>query len=89
MIKENAIDRIDLLKLDAENYDIPILAGIEDKDWEKIQQICMEVHCSINAVDEHLEKVKEILESKGLVVKLDKESEYAWIGSPMLYARRK
>ena len=38
------IDRIDLLKIDAEKSELDIIAGIEDDDWPKIDQIVIEIH---------------------------------------------
>jgi len=32
---ENAIDKIDLLKIDAEKSELDIIKGIEDRDWPK------------------------------------------------------
>jgi len=42
VIRENGIERIDLLKVDAEKSESDVLAGIHEDDWRKIQQIVME-----------------------------------------------
>ncbi|HEU4872135.1 MAG TPA: amino acid adenylation domain-containing protein [Pyrinomonadaceae bacterium] len=44
IIRENNIDRIDLLKIDVETSEADVLAGLEESDWEKIRQVVMEVH---------------------------------------------
>ena len=62
LINANAIDRIDLLKIDAEGCEVDILNGLEPQHWELIQQIAMEVHDQ----EENLPKVIEILESNGM-----------------------
>src|SRR5689334_17012912 len=44
IIRENNIDRIDLLKIDVEKSDADVLAGLEESDWKKIRQVVMEGH---------------------------------------------
>ncbi len=44
VIRENAIERIDLLKIDAEQAEDFILAGLSDDDWPKVRQIIVECH---------------------------------------------
>ncbi len=41
---EHRIARVDLLKVDAEQSEQHILAGLADKDWPKIRQMVVEVH---------------------------------------------
>jgi amino acid adenylation domain-containing protein/FkbM family methyltransferase len=43
VISENGVDRIDLLKIDAEKSERDVLSGIRPEDWPKIKQIVMEV----------------------------------------------
>jgi phthiocerol/phenolphthiocerol synthesis type-I polyketide synthase E len=43
-IKKHEIAKIDLLKLDAEQSEEQILAGIAEEDWQKIRQTVIEVH---------------------------------------------
>ena len=44
IIRENGIETIDLLKVDAEKSELDIIRGIADEDWPKIQQIVLEIH---------------------------------------------
>jgi len=44
MIREHQIDKIDLLKIDAEKSELDILKGIDDRDWPKIAQLVIEIH---------------------------------------------
>ncbi|MEH1888456.1 MAG: FkbM family methyltransferase [Nostoc sp.] len=44
LIEENQIERIDLLKIDVEKSERDVLAGIQERDWLKIQEIIVEVH---------------------------------------------
>jgi len=47
-IRKNALDRINLLKIDAEGCEVDILNGIEADHWPLILQLAMEVHDEIN-----------------------------------------
>lgn len=62
LINANSIDRIDLLKVDAEGCEIDILNALEPQHWELIQQIAMEVHDQ----EQNLPKVIEIIETNGM-----------------------
>ena len=44
IIRDQDLASIDLLKIDAEKSELEILAGINDDDWPRIQQIVIEVH---------------------------------------------
>ena len=44
VIREQRIERIDLLKIDAENAETGVLAGIDDEHWRLIRQISMEAY---------------------------------------------
>ncbi len=43
-VSDHGIDRIDLLKIDAEKAELEIFRGIEAADWRKIRQVMVEVH---------------------------------------------
>jgi len=60
MIREQNIERIDLLKIDVEKSERDALAGIEDSDWPKIQQIVLEVHDKDGALEEILLKLNSL-----------------------------
>jgi FkbM family methyltransferase len=44
VIKEQGIERINLLKMDVERSEEEVLGGIDEDDWDKIDQIVMEAH---------------------------------------------
>jgi len=44
VIRDHKIDRIDLLKIDAEQAEDFILAGLGEEDWPKVRQIIVECH---------------------------------------------
>jgi len=89
IVQENNIERIDYLKVDAENYEKKVLAGIMDEDWDKIQQVAMEVHEHIEGGEHLLEEINELLKKKRFKVILDRESRFSKMGVHMLYAKKK
>ena len=88
IIKENNIKTINLMKIDAENYEFQVLAGINQSDWDKIQQISMEVHEHIERGSNLLDNITKMLEDKGFQVKKEKEGRFSLMGVYMLYAKR-
>nr|BBH91612.1 hypothetical protein KTC_63630 [Thermosporothrix sp. COM3] len=60
VLREQALEHVDLLKIDAEKSEYDILQGIDAQDWPKIRQIVMEVHG-----DYLLEKVLPLLQQQG------------------------
>ncbi len=78
VIRENGIERIDLLKIDAEKSESDVLAGIREDDWRKIEQIVMEVH----DLDQRLDHITRLLEDHGYEVNVEQE---AWCKGTELY----
>jgi natural product biosynthesis luciferase-like monooxygenase protein/FkbM family methyltransferase len=60
IIERHALDRVDLLKIDVENSECEVLAGIAEEHWRKIDQIVLEVHSRAL-----LNRVVAVLERKG------------------------
>ncbi|MCP4137937.1 MAG: amino acid adenylation domain-containing protein, partial [bacterium] len=71
IIREQNIEKIDLLKVDVEKSEINILQGIDENDWEKIEQVVLEVH----EVDGELEWVTKTLKQQGFRVVAEQEDE--------------
>jgi FkbM family methyltransferase len=88
IIAENQITRIDLLKLDAENAERQVIEGINEHDWEKIQQITMELHTNIPGGKTLVSDIINLLESKGFKYELDTNSRFSYVGVHMLYAKK-
>ena len=88
IIQENNLNIINLMKIDAENYEFQVLSGIDEHDWDKIQQISMEVHEHINGGEDLLNRLGEMLEHKGFNVKKERDSRFGSMGVFMLYAKR-
>ena len=66
-LRKYNIDRVDLLKLDAEQSEQQILAGLTEEDWPKIRQIVVEVHGGESATRE----MAEMLAGRGFRTAVD------------------
>jgi len=88
IIRDYGITRIDLLKIDAENAESKVLAGVEDAHWPLIRQISMEVHEHIPGGEGLLDRLQSMLESRGFTVRADRNSTFSNVGVHMLYAVR-
>ncbi len=83
VIRDEQIDRIDLLKIDVERSELDVLAGIDPADWGKIQQVVMEVHSQ--AV---LDKVSALLLVHGFQIITEENELFSTFGTYNLYARK-
>jgi natural product biosynthesis luciferase-like monooxygenase protein/amino acid adenylation domain-containing protein/FkbM family methyltransferase len=63
VIAETGVERIDLLKIDAESSEVDVLRGLSEMDWPKIRQVVAEVHSP-----ELLAGMRGILEPRGFEV---------------------
>jgi FkbM family methyltransferase len=88
IIAENEIKQIDLLKIDAENYEWEVLQGINEEDWNKIRQISMEIHTHIKGGENLLDNIKNLLKERDFSFKLDMEGRFAFGGVFMIYAKK-
>ncbi|MHA4812705.1 FkbM family methyltransferase, partial [Flavitalea flava] len=70
MIAEEGLDRIDLLKIDTENSEHLVLAGLAEGDWEKIERVIIEVH----DLEGRLGRIVSELEGRGFGVYVEKEA---------------
>ena len=53
-LRKERIERVDLLKIDAERSERQILAGLDDADWKRVRQLVIEVHDGSEATREML-----------------------------------
>jgi FkbM family methyltransferase len=85
-MREYGIDRVDLVKIDAEGAEWAILQGIEPSDWPRIRQLALEVH----DIDGRVERMRGLLEERGyeVTVPAPAGSLLELAGVRMLYARR-
>jgi len=84
VIRENAVERIDLLKIDVEKSELDVLCGIDESDWPKIDQIAMEVH----NVDSRLNQIRAILKDHGYEVAVRQDKDLKNTELYNLYATR-
>ncbi len=84
---EAGLDRIDLLKIDAENHDREVLAGIPGTLWPRIRQVAMEVHEHIPGGEGLAGEISRDLTGRGFAVTVGEEYEPG-MGVRMLYAVR-
>jgi FkbM family methyltransferase len=62
VVCDHGIERIDLLKVDAEKGELEIFRGIEGRDWAKIRQVVVDVH----DLDNRLDTMTSLLQAHGL-----------------------
>jgi amino acid adenylation domain-containing protein/FkbM family methyltransferase len=84
VIRENGVDDIALLKIDVEKSELDVLGGIEEADWQKIQQLVIEVH----DIDDRLQKITRLLEGHGYQLTVEQDTLLKDIALYNIYAIR-
>jgi 31-O-methyltransferase len=84
VLREESLERVDLLKIDVEKAELDVLYGIEAADWSSIKQIVAEVH------DEHGRgaTMARMLKSYGFSVTTEQDPMWRGTAARMLYAIR-
>ncbi|MEA2464611.1 MAG: hypothetical protein QOJ98_2358, partial [Acidobacteriota bacterium] len=85
IIRENGIERIDLLKIDVEKAEQEVLRGIQAEDWPKIRQLAVEVHDDSGRLAETI----AMLEGLGYEVSYDQSDFLESTGLYNVYAVRR
>jgi FkbH-like protein/FkbM family methyltransferase len=85
IIRENRIEKINLLKIDAEKSELEILAGIEEADWARIDQIVIEIH---DRTKRAVAQVEQLLIDKGYRCAVEQERLLENSGLCNIYATR-
>jgi FkbH-like protein/FkbM family methyltransferase len=85
IIRENQIQKIDLLKIDAEKSELDIIRGIADSDWPKIDQIVVEIH---DPTGEAVRGISDRLIGKGYRCAIEQEKLLENSGLCNLFATR-
>jgi FkbH-like protein/FkbM family methyltransferase len=86
IIRENGLQRIHLLKIDAEKSEIEILRGIAEEHWPLIEQIVMEVHDRTRAA---VQSIEEQLTARGFRCAVVEEKLLEDSGLFNIYATRR
>jgi amino acid adenylation domain-containing protein/FkbM family methyltransferase len=74
VMREEAVERIDLLKIDVQRAERDVLRGIDDTDWSKIKQVVMEVHDGRGQPTEgRIREISALLERRGFRVVTEQE----------------
>ena len=82
VIREQGVERIDLLKVDVEKSEQDVLRGISEEDWQKIAQVVLEVHDTGG----RLEAVTSLLEAHGFRLHVDQYLAFENTGLYEVYA---
>jgi amino acid adenylation domain-containing protein/FkbM family methyltransferase len=89
VIRNERIERIDLLKIDVQRAELDVLNGIEDSDWSRIHQVVMEVHDAKGEASEgRLQQISSLLESRGFQVTSEQDEALRNTDRHNLYAVR-
>ena len=84
IINKHNVKSIDLLKIDVENSEWEVLEGIDEADWDRIEQVVLEVH----DIDGRLERIIKRLDQHGFEVIAEQEDWSTSFGIFNVYARR-
>ncbi|MGA9772898.1 MAG: FkbM family methyltransferase [Blastocatellia bacterium] len=84
IITEQGVEEIDLLKIDVQKSELDVIEGINERDWEKIRQVVLEVH----DLDGRLEKARSELLRHGFQVTTEQDEMYEGSILYNLYAIR-
>ncbi|MFI5748959.1 FkbM family methyltransferase [Streptomyces sp. NPDC051644] len=83
-IREQDIDRINLLKVDVERAEEDVLLGIDPEHWPLIDQVVVEIH----DIAGRLERIVELLHAQSFVTTVEQDDLFGGSEIHMLYARR-
>lgn len=84
IIREEQLDKIDLVKINVEKSELDILLGIEEQDWDRIDQLVIEVHDS----EGRMEAIQALLRQHGFEYAVEQTSPLKDTVLFMVYARR-
>lgn len=78
-------ERIDLLKVDVEGAELDVLEGVDAKDWDRIDQIALELQDTDGLAD----KIVAMLAEHGFEVAVETPATLAHLDYRTLYATRR
>jgi amino acid adenylation domain-containing protein/FkbH-like protein/FkbM family methyltransferase len=84
IIIQHNIEKIDLLKIDAEKSEYQILKGIKDEHWPKIKQVVLEAH----DIGKNVKDILALLKCKGFTVEVVQNSDLESTVLCMIFAIR-
>jgi FkbM family methyltransferase len=72
VIREERVERVDLMKIDVQKSESDVVAGIGGEDWPKIKQLVVEVHDTGG----RLRQMIDLLEARGYRVAVEQDDHY-------------
>ena len=69
VLREQSLDRVDLLKIDVERAELDVLRGIREEDWSAIRQVVVEIHDE----NDRCERIVRELDRRRFRVVVDQE----------------
>ncbi|MBI4860198.1 MAG: FkbM family methyltransferase, partial [Candidatus Riflebacteria bacterium] len=84
VIRDEQVQRIDLLKVDVERSELDVLRGLSGQDWPKVRQLVVEVHDDQG----DLAAIVDLLEARGFETAVEQESSLSSTRLSNVYARR-
>lgn len=84
VLREERVDRIDLLKIDVEKAELDVLNGVADGDWPRIRQVVAEVHDE----QDRCAVMTDGLTARGFRVTTEQDPTMSGTAVHMLYATR-
>jgi amino acid adenylation domain-containing protein/FkbM family methyltransferase len=89
VIREEQIERIDLLKIDVQRAELDVLKGVDKADWARIEQIVMEVHdAEGEASAGRVREIETLLNTHGFTVWSEQDVLLQGTDRYNLYARK-
>ncbi len=85
ILREQHIERIDLLKVDVQKFEEEVFNGINDEHWPLVRQVVAEVH---DAHDGRVARLSVHLERRGFRVTVTQDDLYIGTDIYNLYARK-
>ncbi|WP_394839499.1 FkbM family methyltransferase [Pendulispora rubella] len=85
VLREQNIERVDLMKVDVQKCELEVIEGIDDADWPKFSQIVLEAHDEGGRVG----KLVELFERRGFSVIAEQDALYVGTNIFNIYAIRK
>ncbi|ACY15465.1 FkbM family methyltransferase [Haliangium ochraceum] len=85
VLREQDIQRVDLMKVDVQKCELEVIEGIDDADWPKFSQIVLEAH----DVNDRVATLRSLFARRGFSVTVEQDELYAGTNIYNIYALRK
>jgi amino acid adenylation domain-containing protein/FkbM family methyltransferase len=90
VIREQGVTRIDLLKIDVQRAEMDVLRGLDEGDFQIIDQVVMEVHAALGEESEtRVEELRALLGARGYQVVVEQDELLQGTDRYNLYASKK